>query len=106
MNILNNSQITEMRNVESALEEAQKTRWEYCKRIFTPGTLIYWRSRGYLQEGIVQNVVGSSWFVRIRTLNVNTKRVVDVDLFLIDWVAMKNQAESGEFPTLQDVEAM
>lgn len=95
--ILDQSQIADVMNANSALQAAQNARWEYCKKIFRPGTVIYWLARGYRQSGIVQNgVIGSPWHPRIRTLNSGTRKVVDVDLYLIDWDAMKSQADSFE----------
>ena len=97
MNILNREQIADVVNANSKLQAAQDTRWEYCKNIFRPGTVLLWRSRGYLQRGIVEHgVVGSPWHIGIRTLNSKTEKIVDVDLFLVDWAAMKSQAESYE----------
>lgn len=98
MDILNNSQISDLLNARNNLRSAKETLWDSCCKLFMPGTVIYWRTSNnmYKQQGRVICVIGTGTNPRIRSLNEKTGREVDVDFFSIDWHAMRSQADSYE----------
>lgn len=91
---LNNSQIAVLVNANSSVKEQLEKRWQNILSLFTAGTLIYWRTSGrrYQQAGHVIEVIGGRGTPRIRTSNLKTGRVVDVDFYSIDWDQMITQA--------------
>ena len=93
MNILNYSQLADLVNANANVKATLTIRWETCEKLFQPGTVIHWGSRGYLQVGVVSRVIGSPEFICIRATNNQTGKTVDIHLYTVDWSAMRNLAE-------------
>jgi hypothetical protein len=96
MSFLSKDQCEEIKKSTAEVKAAVNKRHEICKRLFVPGVILYWRSRDYLQTGIVIGFVGSGTYPSIRVRNSKTLKVVDVDLYFVDWEIMELDEEVEE----------
>ena len=96
MTFLSKDQCEEIKNSSAEVKAAVNKRREICKRLIVPGVILYWRSRNYLQTGIVIGFIGSGTYPTIRVRNSKTQKVVDVDLYWVDWEIMELDEEVEE----------
>ncbi len=90
--------IRQIREAYAKLTNAHEVFFELCHRQFPAGSLIYWRTRGYVQEGIVQEVypIRPHQGVYIRAKNTRTGKEIHVRYSDIDWATVQDHLSSVE----------
>jgi hypothetical protein len=93
MRILLEAEVDEIKNANAEINAALYKRHALCTGLFTPGSVLYWRSRGYLQQGTVIYYTKFPSCTTIRAINNRTQKEVNVDLYFVDWDVMIRQAK-------------
>ena len=84
MNLLSASQIKEIKDATAELRRVSREHSDVCTRLLTPGVVLCWRSRGYLQTGTVIRVLFGD---DVQIQNHKTLKTIRLDLYWVDWDA-------------------
>lgn len=90
--------IQTIRNAYQALKAAHDALLDLCKKQFPPKSIIFWRNRGHLQTGIVENVYASNPHhgVYIYARNFKTNKMIHVRFSEVDWAVLQDHLSSVE----------
>jgi len=73
--------------------------WQAANEVFVPGLRVGWLHQGLEdkpQEGVILEVIGAAWSsIALRVNNTRTNRIVDVDLFYVQWVEALQEEHIG-----------
>lgn len=96
MNILNKEAIENIQLAEVDFK-ASANEYEFMlRKLLQPGVVLRWRTRGYVQRGIVVLFTGNAHYPDVRVENEKTGKVVRIDVRDVDWDLMLRLADTYE----------